>query len=121
MTCAGRSFDGPADVAPAIAAPLSLPCQLIDSTLASAHVPYSYGFAIIALTLLVKAATFPLSQKQVCVFPGFLYERGRHPSHASLSSCPVIAWHTQPPHGLKRDNEVISCSLCLPSGVLPSF
>ncbi|GJT48177.1 albino3-like protein 1, chloroplastic [Tanacetum coccineum] len=29
------------------------------------HVPYSYGFAILLLTVLVKAATFPLSKKQV--------------------------------------------------------
>ena len=27
--------------------------------------PYSYGFAIILLTVLVKALTFPLSKKQV--------------------------------------------------------
>jgi hypothetical protein len=37
----------------------------IDSVLAAAHVPYSYGFSIIVLTLLVKAATFPLSKKQI--------------------------------------------------------
>lgn len=29
------------------------------------HVPYSYGFAIILLTVIVKAVTFPLSKKQV--------------------------------------------------------
>lgn len=39
--------------------------KVIDNGLEAAHVPYSYGFAIIALTILVKAATFPLSQKQV--------------------------------------------------------
>ena len=36
------------------------------------HVPYSYGFAIILLTVLVKALTFPLSKKQVtaaCPYP----------------------------------------------------
>jgi len=37
----------------------------IDGVLAAAHVPYSYGFSIIVLTLLVKAATFPLSKKQI--------------------------------------------------------
>lgn len=37
----------------------------IDSALYAAHVPYSYGFAIITITLLVKLATFPLSKKQV--------------------------------------------------------
>jgi len=39
--------------------------QLLDTGLEKLHVPYSYGFAIIMLTVLVKAATFPLSQKQV--------------------------------------------------------
>lgn len=39
--------------------------QLIDEGLEKAHVPFSYGFAIITLTVLVKIATFPLSQKQV--------------------------------------------------------
>ena len=38
--------------------------QAIDAGLEAAHVPYSYGFAIIALTLMVKLATFPLTQKQ---------------------------------------------------------
>lgn len=41
------------------------PAQLLDAGLEKLNVPYSYGFAIIALTVLVKAATFPLSQKQV--------------------------------------------------------
>ncbi|KAG2431819.1 hypothetical protein HXX76_009313 [Chlamydomonas incerta] len=39
--------------------------QTLDEGLESAKVPYSYGFAIIALTVLVKVATFPLTQKQV--------------------------------------------------------
>ena len=39
--------------------------QALDSGLAGLHVPYSYGFAIILLTVLVKALTFPLSKKQV--------------------------------------------------------
>ncbi|GLC33769.1 hypothetical protein PLESTM_000109200 [Pleodorina starrii] len=39
--------------------------RTLDDGLEKAHVPYSYGFAIIALTVLVKLATFPLSQKQV--------------------------------------------------------
>eukprot|EP00873_Tetraselmis_striata_P009006 jgi/Tetstr1/429270/TSEL_019188.t1 len=39
--------------------------KLLDQGLESAHVPYSYGFAIIMLTILVKAATFPLTKKQV--------------------------------------------------------
>lgn len=37
----------------------------IDGVLAGANVPYSYGFSIILLTLLVKVATFPLTKKQM--------------------------------------------------------
>jgi hypothetical protein len=40
------------------------PLQTLDDGLEKANVPYSYGFAIIALTVLVKLATFPLTQKQ---------------------------------------------------------
>ncbi len=39
--------------------------QTLDGVLEKAHVPYSYGYAIILLTIMVKVATFPLSQKQV--------------------------------------------------------
>lgn len=39
--------------------------KVIDSVLDGAGVPYSYGFSIIFLTLLVKLATYPLSAKQV--------------------------------------------------------
>ncbi|EFJ49266.1 inner membrane ALBINO3-like protein 2, chloroplast precursor, partial [Volvox carteri f. nagariensis] len=39
--------------------------RTLDDGLENAHVPYSYGFAIITLTVLVKLATFPLTQKQV--------------------------------------------------------
>ncbi len=39
---------------------------MLDDLLEKANVPYSYGFAIILLTVLVKVATFPLSKKQVC-------------------------------------------------------
>lgn len=39
--------------------------KLLDSGLEAAHVPYSYGFAIILLTFLVKAATYPLTRKQM--------------------------------------------------------
>lgn len=37
----------------------------LDDRLEAANVPYSYGYAIIILTCLVKLATFPLTQKQV--------------------------------------------------------
>ena len=30
------------------------------------HCPYSYGYSIILLTLLVKVVTFPLTKQQVC-------------------------------------------------------
>ncbi|KAL2642814.1 hypothetical protein R1flu_010401 [Riccia fluitans] len=39
--------------------------KILKNGLESVHVPYSYGFAIILLTLLVKAATFPLTKAQV--------------------------------------------------------
>jgi len=39
--------------------------KVIDNVLTSMNVPYSYGFSIIVLTLLVKLATYPLSAKQV--------------------------------------------------------
>ncbi|KIZ03324.1 Inner membrane ALBINO3-like protein 2, chloroplastic Flags: Precursor [Monoraphidium neglectum] len=39
--------------------------EVLDAGLEGANVPYSYGFAIILLTLLVKLATFPLSQKSM--------------------------------------------------------
>lgn len=40
--------------------------QVLKDGLSALHVPYAYGFAIILLTVLVKAATFPLTRKQVC-------------------------------------------------------
>ncbi|CAI0425995.1 unnamed protein product [Linum tenue] len=39
--------------------------KVLKDVLSALHVPYSYGFAIILLTILVKAATFPLTRKQV--------------------------------------------------------
>jgi len=33
--------------------------------LSAVHVPYAYGFAIILLTIIVKAATYPLTKQQV--------------------------------------------------------
>ncbi|XP_076914159.1 ALBINO3-like protein 1, chloroplastic isoform X2 [Bidens hawaiensis] len=39
--------------------------KFLKNGLSTLHVPYAYGFAIILLTVLVKAATFPLSKKQV--------------------------------------------------------
>ncbi|KAL3511384.1 hypothetical protein ACH5RR_030785 [Cinchona calisaya] len=39
--------------------------KVLKGGLSMLHAPYSYGFAIILLTVLVKAATFPLTKKQV--------------------------------------------------------
>ncbi|KAK2443532.1 63 kDa inner membrane family protein [Trifolium repens] len=39
--------------------------KVLKDGLSTLHVPYAYGFAIIMLTVLVKAATFPLTRKQV--------------------------------------------------------
>lgn len=39
--------------------------KVLEGGLSAAGVPYSYGFAIILLTLLVKAATYPLSKKSM--------------------------------------------------------
>ncbi|XVE74888.1 hypothetical protein DITRI_Ditri12bG0054700 [Diplodiscus trichospermus] len=39
--------------------------KVLEDGLSALHVPYAYGFAIILLTVLVKAATFPLTRKQV--------------------------------------------------------
>lgn len=39
--------------------------QFLKDGLATLNVPYSYGFAIILLTILVKAATYPLTKQQV--------------------------------------------------------
>ncbi|XP_042503193.1 ALBINO3-like protein 1, chloroplastic [Macadamia integrifolia] len=39
--------------------------KVLKDGLSVLHVPYSYGFAIILLTVIVKAATFPLTKKQV--------------------------------------------------------
>ncbi|KAL0336042.1 UNVERIFIED_CONTAM: ALBINO3-like protein 1, chloroplastic, partial [Sesamum radiatum] len=43
----------------------SVNMQVLKNGLSTLHVPYAYGFAIILLTVLVKAATFPLTKKQV--------------------------------------------------------
>ena len=39
--------------------------QVLDQGISGAGIPYSYGFAIILLTILVKLATYPLSKQQV--------------------------------------------------------
>lgn len=39
--------------------------KVLDSGLSGLHIPYSYGFAIILLTIIVKVLTFPLTKKQV--------------------------------------------------------
>lgn len=39
--------------------------KVLKNGLTAVHTPYSYGFAIILLTVIVKIATFPLTKKQV--------------------------------------------------------
>jgi YidC/Oxa1 family membrane protein insertase len=39
--------------------------RVLESGLEAANVPYAYGFAIILLTVMVKAATYPLSRKSM--------------------------------------------------------
>lgn len=39
--------------------------KVLKDGLAAVHVPYSYGFAIILLTVIVKVATYPLTKQQV--------------------------------------------------------
>jgi len=39
--------------------------QFLKNGIAKLNVPYSYGFAIILLTVFVKLATYPLTKKQV--------------------------------------------------------
>ena len=39
--------------------------KLLDNGLEAVHVPYSYGFAIILLTVIVKLVTFPLTKTSV--------------------------------------------------------
>jgi formate hydrogenlyase subunit 3/multisubunit Na+/H+ antiporter MnhD subunit len=39
--------------------------QVLERGIDGTGAPYAYGFAIVLLTVLVKAATFPLTQKQV--------------------------------------------------------
>ena len=39
--------------------------KLLQTGLDTIHVPYSYGWSIILLTLLVKVATYPFLKKQV--------------------------------------------------------
>ena len=55
----------PSPPVPAAAAAAPCDIQFLDERLEESGVPYSYGFAIILLTIMVKVATFPLSQKQV--------------------------------------------------------
>eukprot|EP00850_Spirogloea_muscicola_P003439 SM000014S00227 [mRNA] locus=s14:23105:26958:- [translate_table: standard] len=39
--------------------------KLLEGGISAVHIPYAYGFSIILLTILVKAATYPLTKKQV--------------------------------------------------------
>lgn len=54
----------------AVLARLTQLAVALQSNLDKVHVPYSYGWSIILLTILVKTAIFPITRKQVqCCFP----------------------------------------------------
>jgi membrane protein insertase Oxa1/YidC/SpoIIIJ len=42
--------------------------QVLKFGLSTLHVPNAYGFSIVMLAVLVNAAIFPLTRKQVCCF-----------------------------------------------------
>ncbi|CAO2161072.1 unnamed protein product [Urochloa humidicola] len=44
---------------------LEVVLKVLKDGLSAVHVPYAYGFAIILLTIIVKAATLPLTKQQV--------------------------------------------------------
>ncbi|TVU21868.1 hypothetical protein EJB05_31539 [Eragrostis curvula] len=44
---------------------LEVVLKVLKDGLSAVHIPYSYGFAIILLTIIVKAATLPLTKQQV--------------------------------------------------------
>ena len=65
IVCFSALVSSLADLASPTNPPLLLAPQTIDGGLESLNVPYSYGYAILCLTLLVKVVTFPLTKKQV--------------------------------------------------------
>lgn len=69
----GGGFFGP------LASGLEAILKVIDGGLIQLGVPYSYGFSIILLTVMVKAAIFPLSKQQV--------RRGPVPAGSTAGSC----------------------------------
>lgn len=62
---AGQDSKQSADWLSGITNTLESVLKVLKDALSALHVPYSYGFAIILLTVIVKAATFPLTKKQV--------------------------------------------------------
>jgi membrane protein insertase Oxa1/YidC/SpoIIIJ len=46
--------------------------QVLTYGLSTLHVPNAYGFSIVMLAVLVNAAIFPLTRKQVCRFSNVL-------------------------------------------------
>ena len=48
--------------------------QILKDGLSAVHVPYSYGFAIILLTVIVKVVTLPLTKQQVSVSCHLVYD-----------------------------------------------
>lgn len=64
--------------------------QVLEGGLARAGVPYSYGFAIILLTVLVKVATYPLTKKSVSVVS---CKHWASPRLVVVQSCPAASRH----------------------------
>lgn len=52
-------------LSPLVLSGLAKAAIALQSNLDKVHVPYSYGWSIILLTLLVKTALFPITRKQV--------------------------------------------------------
>lgn len=71
--------------------------QILDQGISGAGIPYSYGFAIILLTVLVKLATYPLSKQQVFLTcSATQYKSGCDNAaavvHMLLPSCLCTGW-----------------------------
>ena len=84
--------------------------QFLDTGLEKLGTPYSYGFAIILLTVLVKAATYPLSRKQVSTLDARQDHTGKCTSH-ELSAIQLLATRASVPASAFRCSMRKSCFL----------
>jgi hypothetical protein len=67
----------------------------LQENLKKLNVPYSYGWSIVALTLVVKLATFPLTKKQVG--PGQLGKHDRQDAWVRMQTDWQGVMGRQPP------------------------